>query len=339
MPLIKRALIALIILCLTACTQSADKNNPASQPKNNNQTISLNIESSGKKLSVKYCQRCHLYPDPVLLDKNTWITGVLPNMGWRLGIRENGINPFADMLPEEEKIIRKLNVYPDRPGIAKEEWDQIVAFYSKEAPNKPLPQKTPINIASGLPLFRTKLIRLGDNPLPQTTLVKFDRTTSQLYVGDAQNVLFILNNKMQLTDSWVVESAPTDLDFPKKQNPRLLTIGIFPPSDQKKGRLATLDTSSVLPESGVFIESLPRPVQFTAADLNMDEKEDFIICGFGNYTGKLSWFDGGNPSKEHILTTLPGARRVEIHDFNNDNKPEIMALMAQAYEEVNIFYN
>ncbi|MEP7107974.1 MAG: VCBS repeat-containing protein [Ferruginibacter sp.] len=339
MSLVKTARLAIIILCITACTQSAKKHNPVSPAENNDEIILSNNESSGKNLSIKYCQLCHLYPEPALLDRNTWLKGVLPNMGWRMGIREKGIDPYAGMLPEEEKIVRKLNVYPDTPKIKKEEWEKIIAFYGKEAPGEPLAQKTTINIASGLPQFKTKLIRLGDKPLPQTTLLKFDKATSQLYVGDAQKVLYILNNKFQLNDSWVVESAPTDMDFPKKKDPRLLTIGIFPPSDQKIGRLASLDTASVLPENGVFIEFLPRPVQFTAADLNMDGKEDIVICGFGNHTGKLSWFDGGNPSKEHILTNLPGARRVEIFDFNNDKRPDIMVLMAQAYEKISIFYN
>jgi len=339
MSFFKTSLLAFVILYNTACTQGAKKDSSTSQSENNNDTKPQGPQSSGKDLAIKYCQICHLYPDPALLDKNTWITGVLPNMGWRLGIREKGVNPYADMVPEEEKIIHKLNVYPDTPGITKEDWDKIVAFYRKEAPDKPLAQKIIMNIAGELPRFKTSLIRLGDKPLPQTTLLKFDKATSQLYVGDAQKVLYILNNKFQLNDSWVIESAPTDIDFPKKENPRLLTIGIFPPSDQKKGRLASLDTSSVLPESGVFIESLPRPVQFTTADLNMDGKEDIIICGFGNHTGKLSWFEGGNPSKEHFLSTLPGARRVEICDFNNDKKPDIMVLMAQAFEQVTIYYN
>lgn len=338
MPPIKLGIIVSILLWLTACSPGAKKNNTASQDESEN-TVASTEASSGKNLSIKYCQLCHLYPDPSLLDKNTWTTSVLPNMGWRLGIRENGINPYADMVPEEEKIVHPLNVYPDKPIITKEEWEKIVAFYNKEAPTEPLAQKNPVAIASELPQFGTKLIKLGDKAFPQTTLLKFDNTTSQLYVGDAQKVLYILDKKFQLSDSWAVESAPTDIDFPKNKDPRLLTIGIFPPSDQKKGRLASLNTAAVLPENGVFIESLSRPVQFDAADINMDGKEDLVVCGFGNYTGKLSWFDGANPTKEKIISTLPGARKVEIGDFNHDNKPDIMVLMAQAFEHISIYYN
>jgi hypothetical protein len=339
MSFIKTCIIASLILWVVACNPGTNKDNPNGHADADNNENAQTEASSGKMLALKYCQLCHLYPDPSLLDKNTWATGVLPNMGWRLGIREKGIDPYADMLPEEKGIIQPWNVYPDKPIITREDWEKIVAFYNKEAPVEPIAQKNTISISPALPQFKSKLIKLGDKPFPKTTLIKFDKATAQLYVGDAQKVLYILNSKFQLSDSWAVESAPTDIDFPKYSDPRLLTIGIFPPSDQQKGRLASLNTASVLPENGVFIESLNRPVQFTAADLNLDGKEDMVICGFGNYRGKLSWFDGANPSKENILSTLPGARRVEIRDFNNDKKPDIMVLMAQAQEQITIYYN
>jgi hypothetical protein len=64
-----------------------------------------------------------------------------------------------------------------------------------------------------------------------------------------------------------------------------------------------------------------------------------VVCSFGNYGGKLSWFDNFEPSKEHVLSNLPGARMVAIEDLNGDQKPDIVALMAQAYEQITIYYN
>jgi len=92
-------------------------------------------------------------------------------------------------------------------------------------------------------------------------------------------------------------------------------------------------------ESKINIHLLHRPVHFVATDLNMDGKEDVIISEFGNHSGKLSWLDDFQPKKRHILKELPGARKVEITDFNKDGKPDIMALMTQAREEISIFYN
>ncbi|WP_276504320.1 FG-GAP repeat domain-containing protein [Terrimonas pollutisoli] len=293
----------------------------------------------GEILARDYCQRCHLFPSPELLDKKTWIEGVLPNMAWRLGIRENGSNPYADLVPQEEKIIRKLGVYPEATLIPHSDWLAIKKFYEELSPSQPLPQKKEFPHPALLSHFATKLINFENNPLPQTTLLKYDKHTSQLFVGDAKKNLYILNTKFKLKESWQTDSAPTDIDFPKKGKPRLLTIGDFNPSDQKNGRLATMDTASVLPEGGVFIESLCRPVQFAVDDLNEDKKDDALICGFGNHTGKLAWYDGMNPGKENVLKALPGARCAIIRDMNNDNRPDIVVLMAQAYEQVSIFYN
>jgi hypothetical protein len=71
----------------------------------------------------------------------------------------------------------------------------------------------------------------------------------------------------------------------------------------------------------------------------MDGKEDAIVCGFGNNTGKLAWYSDSKVSGEHILSNMPGARKVEIGDFNKDGRPDIMVLMTQAWEGITIWYN
>ncbi|MBL0102165.1 MAG: hypothetical protein IPP49_20775 [Saprospiraceae bacterium] len=37
--------------------------------------------SLGRTLALKYCEGCHLFTEPYLLDKSTWVENVLPNMG------------------------------------------------------------------------------------------------------------------------------------------------------------------------------------------------------------------------------------------------------------------
>jgi len=314
--------------------------------KNTNSFSNINLPelpadsvSPGKRLALQYCQTCHLFPEPTLLDKKTWVNSVLPNMAERLGIHDAGKDPYDGLPPEEQNIMKQLQVYPATAALSREQWNKIVKFYEDEAPEEPLPQKEHAPIAEQLPQFKAEYITVADHPFPKTTLIKFDTIGSQLYVGDAQNALYVLNNQFELQNTWWIDTPPTDIDFPRNANPRLLTIGIFNPSDQKLGRLLSLDKTTTLESPGINIQGLPRPVQFTSADLNMDGKEDAVICGFGNNAGKLFWLDDFQASKEHILKGLPGARRVEINDFNHDRKPDIIALMAQAREEVSIFYN
>lgn len=339
MPSIKYGLFvscSVWIAALTFNVQLEDKRLIADQINKSNLSDST---FTGKQLAMQYCQGCHLFPEPALLDKKTWITSVLPNMGLRLGIREPGTDPFTDLIPEEAGFIRVLNIYPDSALIAKTDWDKIVQYYNDEAPAEPLPQKVQTPITSGLPQFKGEYIKLGNKPIPKTTLLKYDQSSASLYVGDAQNELYVLDSNFQVKDTWWIDTPPTDIDFPKNAPPRLLTIGVFSPSEQKTGRLMSLDKSSKATASGINIQSLPRPVQFASGDLNIDGKEDVVICGFGNYSGKLFWYDDYKVEKEHILKALPGARRVDIADFNRDKKPDVMVLMAQAREEISIFYN
>ncbi|GAB3331798.1 VCBS repeat-containing protein [Larkinella ripae] len=295
--------------------------------------------AAGRQLALRYCGSCHQFPEPVLLDKKTWLTGVLPNMAMRLGIKQPGQDTLRPLPPDEEKVVSKLNIYPETAALSLDDWNRIVRYYERSAPAEPLPQKPHPPVSQPLPLFKPKELALGDKPVPQTTLLKFDRNTAQLYVGDAQNALYVLDSRFQLTNTWWIDTPPTDIDFPKNAAPRLLTIGIFSPSDQQLGRLMTLEKSAKPGSAPINIRALPRPVQFAAGDLNADGREDAVICGFGNQAGKLFWYDGFEPTKEHVLKAFPGARRVEIADFNRDKKPDIMVLMAQAQEAMSIFYN
>lgn len=332
----------IVLVVFIACgiaTFSIHSPNNSTQIVGNRMVTSSDSAFSGKQLALRYCGTCHLFPEPELLDKKTWVTGVLPNMARRLGLKLPGQDTLRPLSPEEEKAVSQLNVYPETSAISLEDWQQIVRYYERTAPEEPLPQKSHLAINGQLPLFRAKNVSLGDKPVPQTTLLKFDKNTAQLYVGDAQNALYVLNSQLQLNDTWWIDTPPTDLDFPEDAAPRLLTIGVFSPSDQQLGRLMTLERSAKPGSSPINIKALPRAVQFTTADLNTDGKEDAIVCGFGNNAGKLFWYENFDATKEHVLKALPGARRVEIADFNRDKKPDIMALMAQAQEGISIFYN
>jgi hypothetical protein len=117
----------------------------------------------------------------------------------------------------------------------------------------------------------------------------------------------------------------------------VLAMGVMHPSDVISGKLVHVQGS----ESTVILDSLQRPVYAEFADLNEDDNTDIIVCEFGNNVGKLSWFEkktDGSYSK-HILKNLPGAVKTATRDFNDDRRPDVMALMAQADEGIFIFFN
>ncbi|MBX3256678.1 MAG: VCBS repeat-containing protein [Chitinophagaceae bacterium] len=315
---------------------AADSNKGYQLPAN---TLWIDSIIPGKQLALKYCTSCHLFPEPSLLDKKTWVNKVLPNMGWRLGIRNKDEDPYMDIVPEERELLRNLNIYPDKPMLSNGDWKEIVQYFEREAPDEPLPQVKQNAIINQLSLFSPKPMVFDGTPLPKTTLLKLNNMSDELYVGDAENKLYIFNNKFEFKSAWNVESAPVDIDFPHNEPPRLLTVGSVSPSDQKNGRLVTFDTTFTIQTPPVNIDHLPRPVQFTYADLDMDGKQDAIVCGFGNNAGKLVWYSNCKVSAENILSNLPGARKVEVGDFNKDGRPDIIVLMTQAWEGISIWYN
>ncbi len=293
-------------------------------------------EEKGKALAVQYCGSCHLFPDPRLLDKKTWLERVLPNMAWRMGIKTEGEGPYDGMAQEEADAVKMSGVYPEEPVMSVEDWKLILSYYEKEAPGEMPAQPVRDTVYGSLPMFDASLAFIGDNKAPKTTLLKFDKNTSRLYVGDDQNSLYVLNKRLEAEETWWMDSAPVDIDFPRNGTPRVLTIGSITPSEQKMGRWMALSKGK---DSGINVKNLPRPVRFYVADLNSDGTEDVLFCGFGHHSGKLFWYEGMDSEKEHVLKDLPGAREVVVRDLNGDGKPDMIVLMTQAREELVAFYN
>ena len=298
----------------------------------------LVLTNSGQVLAERYCQMCHMFPEPGLLDKNTWQQSVLPNMGMRLGIKTKGVDPFEDLDPEDERIVRNLNIYPEQPLISEADWSKIVDYYVQNAPIKLGTQPTPVALEKEIMPFKSQFISIGVGKLPKVSLLSFNKITSELFIGDNDN-LYTLKNTGEIVNNWKLNSPAAHIEFEENSDPLLLTLGKFRPSDQELGRLSSLKTKANNLSSGIDISKLRRPVYFASGDLNGDKKKDVVVCSFGNYGGKLSWFDGYENTKEHILSNLPGARMVEIMDLNGDQRPDIVALMAQAYEQISIYYN
>jgi hypothetical protein len=295
-------------------------------------------ESTGKELAERYCQMCHMFPEPELLDKTTWANKVLPNMGMRLGIRSEGENPFTGMDATTVNVAKYLNIYPDSALVSKQDWQKIVEYYERVAPRNLPKQDRTFQNNKGIFPFEGKCITIDDNPLPQITLLKYDLKSSALYVGDYLN-LYVLDGAGNVNKKWKLNSPASFVEIDGNKAPLILTLGKLGPTDQRSGTLSKLIEGESSTNTEVAFPNLGRPVNFATADLNMDNKKDIVICNFGNYGGKLSWFADMDQSKEHVLKNMPGATRVEIRDLNGDNKPDLIVLMAQAFEQIIIFYN
>ncbi|MFS4466743.1 FG-GAP repeat domain-containing protein [Maribacter sp. 2210JD10-5] len=280
---------------------------------------------------------CHKYTGPELLDQETWEKSVLPNMALRLGLKMAGKTLQAENDEEERILLDSLNVYPDIPLISKEDWNLIAAYYSSNAP-KSMPKPFFSNDKKGVFPFIEQTVTIDNSTLPQVTLLEYDTLNSALYIGDFKK-LFSLNASGEILNEWNLDDYAVDLEFSSTSPPILMEIGKIAPSNKKLGKLTHLDKANNGRSLVTGFSELRRPVQMTKHDLNQDGNQDLIVCNFGHSIGKLAWYDAMDFSKEYILNLNPGTRKVEVKDMNNDGKPDIVALMGQAYEGVDIYYN
>ena len=307
---------------------------------NNHDQASVVVHRSeierGATLAHVVCQSCHLFPEPSLLDKATWESEALPFMSKWLGLSKMNL----DLRPGR-KYVEAAGVFPTLPILEERDWQAICKYYIEAAPARPLPQPPRPEIHMGLsgfdvisPDYRFQV--------PLTTLVKIDPAKRQFYLGDAgTKTLSILDVQGNLHFSSPVDSPPVSLVFEGNHFYATL-IGSVTPSDEPEGKIVDFRrTGETFKKDLALADRLTRPVDTVFADLNNDGKEDFIVCGFGNYLGRFSWFEnlGSNQYKEHILFDRPGAIKAYVYDFNKDGLPDIIVMMAQAREGIYLFTN
>ncbi len=83
----------------------------------------------GQKLAKTYCVSCHSFPEPDLLDKNSWEKYMLPRMGVFLGVTEHDSLRNVMVSNEAERQIADASgVFPKQQVVTDEEWQKIKAF-------------------------------------------------------------------------------------------------------------------------------------------------------------------------------------------------------------------
>lgn len=323
-----------------------DKSDSPQQSKNNNAAVSSNIKA-GKKLAEKYCSTCHTYPEPKLLDKETWASQVMPNMGPRFGIFYHNHKKY----PIEQTPNLPENLYPEKQLIADKKWQQILDYYKNAAPEKLSVPKRKKIISDALffkvrsPTFRTKIP-------PKVTAVKFDPEKKSIYFSDAsQNQFYIFNQKLQFENRFALKSAISDIQLieqsSQSERRNLLTtfIGDVNPSDALNGFIQPVWYNPVSEQGGaktILADSLARPVEAKLIDLNEDNQKDLLINEFGHRTGGLFWLEnmGENKfSERKMLINTPGCVESHVLDLTSDGLEDIISLCSQLEQAIFLFKN
>ncbi|WP_080238762.1 FG-GAP repeat domain-containing protein [Spirosoma rigui] len=331
------AIVLLAAHLITACQSTS------SQQADTAPTLPTATQLSGQALSQRYCGSCHLYPEPALLDKKTWQKGVLPQMALRMGLSNKRMTTLTEFSDAEEMTrVLAANVLPETPMMHPSDWEKIVAFYTAQAPDKPLPQPAHVPLTTGLPLFRPT------SPTPTidgfVTLLTYDSLTNRIWAGDGRSNNYALDKTLHRVDSIRLSSPATDRHTNADGSADWLTVGMLNPNDKLSGMWSHQAQTGQTPKPQ--INQLERPVQASPVDLNRDGRPDLVVCQFGHYTGKLTWHErlakpdaSGSLYREHVLEALPGARLSIVHDMDKDGWPDIVALLTQGDEQVVVYHN
>ena len=305
-----------------------------------NAAISTSSIRNGEQLAVKYCQSCHMLPDPALLDAKTWDEGVLPHMGPRLGIFDFFYRKYPSARNDE---FLSKNFYPSKPLLRVEEWTDLVNYYTATSPDTLPKQPAGKGIKTGLSLFEVQEPKYAF-PSPSVTFIKIDESHGgQLIVCDATKNMYTINKGLEIIDSVSTPGIIVDIDF-GKESLVACNIGFMNPTNGKFGQSHLLQANSLgkmaINPSPIFA-NLQRPIQITSSDLNSDGAMDYLVCEFGNLDGALSWMEnlGENKFKRHVLRATPGATKVIVQDINKDGLPDFWVLFAQGDERIILFQN
>ncbi|HUX84078.1 MAG TPA: VCBS repeat-containing protein [Chitinophagaceae bacterium] len=302
----------------------------------------------GATLAKQYCATCHSFPEPSLADRNSWLTGILPGMGPRLGIFQySGIKyPNERNLPGVPPYY-----YPSKPLLSATQWQAILNYYYTVAPENPLPQHRDEPIHPGLHLFQVEIPKTPPSHPPITTCLVLDPGNHLIYSCDGMDRrVSVYDRNLNLKTSLQAQSPVTWIDFGDsltRKGPRkgiLTDIGILPPSELKAGSIQELevDENGNASISGKTIaDSLHRPVEVLQADLNGDGRTDLVVCDFGNLTGELFWLEnqGNGVYIRHLLRDQPGAIKACIRRDSHSGLPDIWVLFAQGDESLFKFEN
>ena len=289
--------------------------------------------SEGERLARTYCAACHVFPEPALLDKKTWQSGVLPAMAPRLGVSTT--TSFSEALRNPYMTVLSK-------AVSAEDWDKIVRYYRERSPDTLPYQSLPAQPRTDPEFFKVGPLVPRMQSSGIITLLKTDQAHERIFVGEAgSNTLRVFDWSRHLRSTLTLGSPPTGL-IADNEHVLVLESGILSPNDQARGSLVQYDFSGhdSLRFNRILIDSLLRPVFVEQFDFAGDGRNDFLICEFGDNRGRLALYryDGAKYAR-HVLDASPGAIRFEIRDMTGDGHPDIVALFAQGDERIVLFEN
>lgn len=334
------------ILCLLVFSHCKNKNGSLEANAQNSQATYT--VARGKQLASQYCGSCHKVPVPQVLTKESW-RFALTYMGLFLGVTDlSPLEGASEIVLENalsrQELLRAVGMIPQKAIISPQDWEHIKQYYIEESPEKPIQPELVKNIREDIP-FLKPVIPGFQPPSPVITLLKMDKKRGGFFVADAfSNHLAFMKTNMQLGFDVELDAPAVDLNT-RADAIDILLIGDLMASQPgtKTGKIIrSAGIGTALHPPSTVASSLQRPCKMAFGDFNKDGEEDFVVCHFGDYTGKFSLYYKDKSSgeyREKVLLNQPGAVSCAVHDFDQDGLPDIALLMGHALESLSILYN
>lgn len=325
----------LAVLFIMGCNPISDRKQPIPSLQ---RLAQMDLKLNGKQLAEVYCGNCHLQPKPEILDRATWENHVLPDMRLRMGLIL--AEDLGRVMPEDKGVPE--GIYSEVPLIKEGDWEKLKEYYIQNAPATPNPQDRKMAPAQGIPGFNVEVPSFDFSYPSLTTLLDVD-SSGAIWIGHRHHKLFQLDvqHGFRVKDSVHTPVAPVKMNWRAGDQFELLSMGLMDPANDSVGTLLSYHRKNEVWVGEGILEGLIRPVDWVAADLNGDGLEDLIVSQFGDHVGKLSVHyaakDGSH--REQVIKALPGARKVEVLDFDGDGDLDLIGLMTQAREGVFLWEN
>ncbi len=287
----------------------------------------------GKNLVQINCTKCHALVPVNALTKDVWKHHTLPLMSHYFGL-----TAYLGGYFKGEK---------DTAGLSFNEWQTIVSYYRKLAPDSLSSAKKPVPLANDWAGFTLKTPAPVNYPC-FTTLAAVDPDTHKIYTSDAvSNNLTEWDSNLKMGTISALPSTAVNAVFKKDaagtNNAIFSCIGEFKSIDFPNGKVirVNLDSKNNITNKTVIASELARPVQTVERDFNKDGLSDLVILGQGHLKGGVYLF---KQNKDHsysqtTITEQPGAVQAVVGDFNNDGWPDLMVLFGSGNEGLWMFLN
>jgi len=319
-------IILTISVTLDSCKRKVD----------NTYKLTGNVVVDGQNLAKLKCAGCHQLVPVEALSKSVWLNHTLPSMAKYLHISTYGGTQYFKSNPL------------DTTGISMDNWNALVAYYQKIAPDSLSAAKPPVPLLNDWAGFKLKTPDKVQVPV-YTTMLSYSPDLHKIYTADASTER-IYEWGPTLKPHAIIGNLPSPVLnalFSKDANGKpfgvFTSVGQLGLMDFPNGRVLGfgLDSSSGKQEPQLIASDLARPVQTLAGDFNKDGLNDYVILGQGFTKGGVYLFTQ-NKDRKYVQSTIaevPGAVQAITGDFNNDGWPDLMILFGSGNEGLWMFTN